>query len=290
MAKRALGMGIDALLGTGEENVEMEKDITRVSVDLIDPNPDQPRKRFNEESLEDMAASIRSQGVLQPIIIEPSGSRYIIVAGERRFRAAGLAGLTEIPVIVKQFSDEQKLEIALIENVQREDLNPVEEAEAYQRIIEKGGLSQADVAGRVGKQRSTIANSLRLLKLPAEMKKALAEGGISAGHARALLAVEHPDRRKQLFDRILRDGLSVREAEALADSYGHPSVKKAGALKKTAGSESLSPELRDIREQMIEIFGTKVGIKGNESHGKIEISYFSMEDLERIYEIIGGSH
>lgn len=288
MAKKALGMGIDALLGASEEQQILPRDVPRVGLDLIDPNPDQPRKSFNDDSLKEMADSIRSQGIIQPIIVEPAGSRYTIVAGERRFRAAGLAGIREIPVIVRQFTAEEKLEIALIENVQREDLNPVEEAEAYRLIMEKGGLSQAQVASRVGRQRSTIANSLRLLKLPGEMKRALESGGMSAGHARALLAVENPERRRALFERILAEGLSVREAEVLAEQAGKAVSGAPSAGKKDRVTDRLSPELRDIRERLIEAFGTKVAIKGTETHGKIEISYFSMEDLERILDIMGG--
>jgi len=286
VAKKALGMGIDALLGTGEEKQVSSGDITRIAVDRIDPNPDQPRKKFNEDSLNEMAESIRAQGIIQPVILEPAGSRYTLVAGERRFRAAKRAELTEIPAIIRSFTAEEKIEIALIENLQREDLNPIEEAEAYRLIMERGNLNQAEVAIKVGKQRSTIANSLRLLKLPKEMKNALEDGEISAGHARALLAVENPERRQAIFDRILKDGLSVREAENLADRSGKISSGTGASGKKQRRSDRLGPELLDIREQLIEKFGTKVSIKGNESHGKIEIAYFSMEDLERILEVI----
>ena len=290
MAKRALGMGIDALLGGENKTTVSASDVKSIALDLIDPNPNQPRKSFNDESLEEMAESIRSQGVIQPVILEPAAGRYTLVAGERRFRAARLAELHEVPAIIRQFNDEEKLEIALIENVQREDLNPIEEAEAYSLLMEKKGLSQADVAAKVGKQRSTVANSVRLLKLPKEMKDVLARGGISSGHARALLSVENPERRRVIFDRIMAEGLSVREAEALAEQAGKAVTGSGHDRAKNKSDGRLSPELKEIQEKMIGLLGTKVSIKGNDSHGKIEIAYFSMDDLERITEIINSQN
>lgn len=288
MSKRpALGKGMGALINSELQNTE-ENDkhsIIEVSITEVAGNPDQPRKSFNEESLAELSSSIKEKGVIQPILVEKSGSRYIIIAGERRYRASKIAGLEKVPVIVRDFSENEKLEIALIENIQREDLNPIEEAMAYHELMDKANLSQEDVAAKVGKNRSTVANSLRLLKLPEDIQTSIAGGEISAGHARAILSLDTESQMRDLHKRIITDGLSVREAEGFtASGKINPAGKKGSGPKGSA--RGLNPELLNIQEKFIDKFGTKVNISGNLQKGKIEISYFSMDDLERLYEII----
>ncbi len=216
MSKKALGRGIEALLKTAGEDRNVSA-VNEVSPDSLSVNPYQPRQDFNEDNLNELADSIKQKGILQPVLVEPAGEgKYIIIAGERRVRAAKIAGLKQIPVIVKQFSDEEKLEIALIENIQRENLSPIEEAYAYKRLIDISGLNQEEIARKVGRKRSTIANALRLLKLPGSIRDALGKGRITSGHARALLMIEDKGKQKNLFQQILKNGLSVRQAEAFA--------------------------------------------------------------------------
>lgn len=287
MAKRALGRGIDALIQqVDEEKVATSKDVMTVYLRNIQTNPNQPRKDFNEESLKELADSIRQQGVIQPIIVEKVYDSYTIIAGERRFRAARMAGLSEVPVIVRSFSEEEKLEIALIENVQREDLNPIEEAHAYRELMERNNLSQESLAGKIGKKRSTIANSVRLLKLPEDMQESIVGGELSAGHARAILSVVNPADQRILYNRIVMDALSVREAERQASGFnrGIRSSEKQQDKKDTPRIQS--PEIQDIEQRFLDVLGTKVSLKGNLKRGKIEISYYSKEDLERIYDIL----
>jgi ParB family chromosome partitioning protein len=285
MSKRALGRGIDALLSgqTGDRAA-----ITSVPVSSIKVSGHQPRKSFSEEALMELAQSIRSKGVLQPILVEPAGGdAYSIVAGERRYRAARLAGVKEIPVLIRSFSELEKTEIALIENLQREDLSPVEEALGYKTLMDAGKLTQEEVAQRVGKNRSTVANSLRLLKLSETILEALDRGRISAGHARALLAAGDGDARKRLFRRILDQELSVRQAEREAAGVQAKAGDRAGDRGRSRGITK-SAELSFLQERLIERLGTKVNIRGSHTRGRVEISYFSMEDLERISSLIFG--
>jgi ParB family chromosome partitioning protein len=286
MSKRALGRGIDALLSAESEG---PTSVTTIPVASIKVSGEQPRKNFSNEALEELARSIESKGVLQPILVEPvGGDEYIIVAGERRFRAAKLARLTEIPVLIRSFSPLEKTEIALVENLQREDLTPVEEAQGYKTLIDLGKLTQEEVARRIGKNRSTVANSLRLLKLPESMLEALDKGHISAGHARALLAVQKAADQEMLFRRILDRELSVREVEKQAAKLqGDEQVKDRGAGQQ-AKEIRKSPEIRSVEERFIERLGTKVNIRGSNTKGKIEISYYSMEDLDRLFSLIVG--
>ncbi|MFZ4615932.1 MAG: ParB/RepB/Spo0J family partition protein [Rectinemataceae bacterium] len=280
-----------------------EGGILRVGLSRIEPNPDQPRKNFSEESIAELAASIRLHGLIQPIIVEAIESegaalRYRIVAGERRWRAAGVAALKEIPVIVRSFSKERRLEVALIENVQREDLNPIEEAEAYRGIMELTGCTQEDVADKVGKSRPAIANALRLLRLTPTMLAAIRDGNLSPGHARALLAVADPTDRELLFARVIAEELSVRQAEAAAQEFGRGKrVKGSGSGGGGSGGEGPRPgqpvERRDpdlvaAEGRLIEAFGTKVSVRGDFEKGTITIEYYSMEDLERILEKARG--
>ncbi|MBE3130204.1 MAG: ParB/RepB/Spo0J family partition protein [Spirochaetes bacterium] len=286
MSKRALGKGISALLG--DEEKREGPGTTEVALSTLRPNPSQPRKDFADARLRELADSIRQKGVLQPILVEagPDG-RYTIIAGERRFRAAKLAGLEKIPVIVGRFGADEKLEIALIENVQREDLTPIEEAQAYRRLMDMAALSQEQVAAKVGKDRSTIANSLRLLKLPEEMQQAIARGEMSPGHARAILMLVNPADQQLLFRRIVDRGISVREAEEAAAGLnrGKKSAQKAGAGEKPSRGRK-EPEIRAIEEKLIEKLGTKVEIKGTGKKGRIEIAYYSIDDLDRLLELL----
>jgi ParB family chromosome partitioning protein len=284
MSKRALGRGIDALLSAEAEG---PSSVTTVPVRAIKISGHQPRKNFPADALEELARSIQSKGVLQPILVQPVGDdEYTVVAGERRFRAAKLAGLAEIPVLIRSFSELEKTEIALIENLQREDLSPVEEAQGFKTLIDVGNLTQEEVAQRVGKNRATVANSLRLLKLPDEILEALDKGRISAGHARALLAVEDNTAQKKLFRRIIEQELSVREVEKEAAKTQEQSAKNIPPEKSKEPPKS--PELQALEQRLIERLGTKVNIRGSHNRGKIEVSYYSMNDLERILSLLVG--
>lgn len=290
MSKKALGKGIDALIQQVDDpgSAAEKDDISRLPLRSIEPNPHQPRTEFDQEALEELSESIKQQGVIQPIIVEKSTQGYTIVAGERRYRAARMAGLSEVPVIVRSFTEEEKLEIALIENVQREDLNPLEEAKAYRHLMENNNLNQEGLARKIGKKRSTVANSVRLLKLPEDMQESIVAGELSSGHARAILSVVNPADQRILYQRILNDALSVREAERQAAGFnkGIRSSEKDRSKKKS--EQPVSPEVQDIEQKFLDALGTKVTLKGNLNKGKIEISYYSKEDLERLYEIITG--
>jgi ParB family chromosome partitioning protein len=283
-----LGKGLGALIPENDlESVPGGDGVRTMPLSRLKPNPDQPRRSFPEESLAELAGSLRTHGLIQPILVEETGDgTFLIVAGERRFRAAALAGLSEVPVIVRPSSPEKRLEIALIENVQREDLNPVEEAEAYRSLMSMGGRSQEEVADVVGKSRSAVANSLRLLKLPESVLASLRSGDLSAGHAKALLSVVDPARRDILFARIVAEGISVREAEAGAQELNAP----RGGAPREAGRppKPKEPEIREVEERLIEALGTKVSVKGDGKKGTIAIEYYSLEDLERILDVLAG--
>jgi len=286
MSKKALGKGIGALLG--EEEMSETAPIAEVLLSALKPGPEQPRREFDESSLRELAGSIREKGILQPILVEPSADgSYTIIAGERRVRAAKLAGIQKIPVIVRRFSAQEKLEIALIENVQREDLTPVEEAMAYRRLMDISELSQEQVAARVGKDRSTVANTLRLLKLPEEAREALSHGLISAGHARALLALVNTGDQHVLLRRIVENGISVREAEDVAASFNKGKKGKGKASRDSGAAPARKePEIQELEQKLIEKLGTKVEVRGTVRRGRIEITYFSSDDLERILQIL----
>lgn len=259
--------------------------IISVSIDKIKANENQPRKSFDDNTLEELAESIKNQGVLQPLLVEKiNDDCYIIVAGERRFRAAKLAGLKEIPVIVRSFTEIERIEVALIENIQRENLNSIDEAAAYQYLIQKSGLTQEEVAVKVGKKRSTVANSLRLLQLPDSMKDDVISGVLSAGHARAILSLVNPNDRVLLRDKIIEKELSVREAEEEAELLNQGKKVK---IKRT--SKTKDPYVQEVEDKLLEAFGTKVEVKGNLKRGKLVIQYSSKADLERLYKILGKS-
>ena len=251
------------------------------------PNQGQPRKKFDESELNELAASIKTYGIIQPVIAANAGDgTYIIIAGERRTRAARLAGLETVPAIIRDYTDQKKLEISLIENIQRTDLNPIEEAAAYKNLMDFSNLSQDDLATRLGKNRSTVANALRLLKLPVEIQKSIEEGKVSSGHARALLSVTDAKARDKLYLELLAEDISVRETEKKASALNSEKSKD----KKTAKKEKdRPPEVDAMEEKFIEKLGTKVVIDGDQNKGRILIDYYSMEDLDRLYGLLGGS-
>lgn len=318
MAKRRLGRGIDALLqahDTEQLTPETTRELVLVPLDHIEANPEQPRKSFDAESIHELADSIRSKGVLQPILVEElAQGRYRIVAGERRYRASLEAGLSEVPVLVRSFTVLERLEIALIENIQRRDLNPLEEAEAIRTLIESAGINQEEAARRLGMKRSSVANAVRLLRLPEQVRHALVVEEITAGHARALLSIKDDTQLVQAGELVVEHGLSVRVTEALAarvlsgdspeaalaavagpqdasggsDKAGPSASKKAGQSGKTAGGgfRARDAELADIEQRLIELFGTRVKLKGSLEKGTIEVSYLSMDDLDRIVQIV----
>lgn len=254
-----------------------------IPISMIAPNAEQPRKTFNVETIEELANSIREKGVLQPIIVKKrNDGKFEIVCGERRFRAATVCGLTEVPAIIKDIAAEDFLEWALIENIQREDLNPIEEAEAYQRLVEERMISQEEVAKRVGKNRVTVTNTLRLLRLPEEVKQLLADGRLSAGHARALLGLLSPEHQRQMAKRIAEENLSVRQVEAI--------VNRSNAHKRKAKSaRHLSAEIVDLETRLTHFLGTQAKIypRKNQKEGRVEIQYFSLDDLDRVLQKIG---
>ncbi len=288
--KYGLGKGLDALLsGTEADETRPEGGgELRIPLDKVRANPNQPRRVFDEEALQELAASIREHGIIQPIVVEDSGDgTYVIVAGERRSRAARIAGLREVPAVVRNYSDERRLEVALIENVQREDLNPIEEAAAYKKLMELTGLSQEEVAARVGKSRPAVANALRLLKLPEDMQGAVAAGQLSSGHARAILSVVNPADQRVLFGRIVGDGVSVRDAEKLAGDL-NGGIRAASAKTADPKPKDRPNELLAMEQKFIDALGTKVAISGGLKRGSIRIDYYSMDDLDRLYTILAG--
>ena len=271
--KTALGKGLEALIpDKGEEVIHLD-------IDRIFPGEQQPRKTFRDDSLKELSASIKEKGVLQPIIVSRKGDgTFRLVAGERRWRAAALAGLKKIPSLVKNVASRDSLEIALIENIQREDLNPIESAEAFNRLITEFNLTQEELSDKVGKDRATIANYLRLLKLPDEVKTLLYNGSLSLGHAKAILAIEGKSNQIEAARKILKKGLSVRDAESLSKKM--PSSSKPKAVK--------DPQIASLEEKLIRGLGTKVRIMNQGKKGKIEIEYYSLEELERLLDILLG--
>jgi len=280
MQKSALGKGLGALipdLSVLDEKERKSLGIMDVELDKIVPNEYQPRKVFNDEKLKELAASIKEQGVIQPIIVHRIGTNFGLIAGERRWRAARLAGLKSIPALVREATKRELIEQALIENIQREDLNPLEAAEAFKRLQDEFKLTQEDLARRVGKERSTITNFLRLLGLPKEIKQHLATGSLNMGHAKALLSLERLRDQMLAANQIVKKALSVREAEALASRLKKPAKEK----KKLTGTE-----YKTVEERLRKSLGTKVTIAPKAKGGKIVIEYYSGEELERILEKI----
>lgn len=286
MARQPLGRGLSALIGE-DRAASVSPTPSEVDIDLIDANPQQPRQRFSDTELDQLAASIKANGVVQPIVLRKNDSRYQIVAGERRWRASQRAGMRRIPAVIRDVPDEKLLELALIENIQRQELNPIEEANAYRRLIEHIGLTQEALSERVGKERTAITTSMRLLKLPNDIQRLLAEGRLSAGHGRALLMSDDPKVQRAAANEAADKGLSVRETERL--------VKRAGRQmeeKKTV-TASQDPNVKMAETRLMRRFGTSVKITQNRkgTGGKLEIEYYGPEDLDRIYQIlIGGEN
>lgn len=270
--KTALGKGLGALIpDKGEETAKIE-------VDRIIPGEQQPRKVFNDKALHELAASIREKGVLQPVIVSRTGDgTFRLIAGERRWRASSLAGIRQIPAIIKDVASKEAFEMALIENIQREDLNPMETADAFHRLMKDYNLTQEDVSAKVGKERATVANYLRLLKLPEEVKALVNNGSLSMGHARAILSIEGRAHQIEAARRIVTKGLSVREAETLVKTIGKE--KKPKARKK-------DPQIASLEERLIQSLGTKVRIHHKGKKGRIEIEYYSLDELDRLLDML----
>ncbi|WP_431028521.1 ParB/RepB/Spo0J family partition protein [Lysinibacillus sp. LZ02] len=277
MAK-GLGKGINAFFP--DESIHSENTVEYIAIGKLIVNPFQPRQIFNEEALKELAESIKEHGIIQPIVVRPKEKKYEIIAGERRFRAAQMAGLKEVPAIVKDMTEQQMMEVAILENLQREDLTPIEEAEAYSSLIENLNFTQEQLAKRLGKSRSYIANHIRLLQLPEEVRKWINEGVLSMGHGRTLLGLKNKGRIQEIANKVLAQGLNVRQLEALVhqlnENVSHETKKK---VKKDVFVEATESQLRDY-------FGTGVQIRKQKNKGKIEIEFYSEDDLERILEIL----
>jgi ParB family chromosome partitioning protein len=252
----------------GKNNVAEEIDIARIS-----PNPHQPRKDFSPERLQELAEPIKQHGIIQPVVLTENGGQYEIIAGERRLQAAKLAGLSKVPAVVREASDQQKLELAIIENIQRHDLNPVEEAKAYLKLAQEFGLKQEEVADKVGKSRSSVANKTRLLSLPIEIQKALIEGKITEGHAKAILAIDNPEKQRALFELILKNSLTVRQAENKTKEISVRTHKRV---------INLDPEIKKIEDDLTAKLGTKVKLSKSGTGGRIVIDYYSKEELDNL--------
>lgn len=279
MNKRGLGRGLGALLSASP----LEGDpLVEVDINQVEPNPNQPRKTFGSSGLEELAASIRASGVIQPIIVRPSGSGYQLIAGERRWRAARQAGLERIPAIVREASDAESLELALVENLLREDLNPMEESEAYRHLLTQFGWTQEQLAQRIGRDRTSIANSLRLLRLPEEIQADLRDGRLTMGHARALLALPAPADQLKLRDEILAHDWSVRVTEeSIRSAESAPATRRTPRRRRAH-----APELAAIEQSLQRALMTRVTITGDARRGKIEIAYANAEELERLSELL----
>lgn len=289
MAARGLGKGLDALIPAGDKKITKEENTkgaeTVVKITKVEPNRSQPRKNFDEDALQELADSIKQFGLLQPILVQDKGDYYEIIAGERRWRAAKLAGLKEVPVIIRNYSSQEIVEISLIENIQREDLNPIEEAQAYKRLLTEFNLKQDEVAERVSKSRTAVTNSMRLLKLCDGVQQMIIDDMLSTGHARALIPIEDPELQLQLAQRIFDEKLSVREVEKLVKSILKPAEEKP---KKEEIPQSLMYIYQNIENKLKDKLSRKVAIspKGKNGSGKIEIEFYSNDDLEKLIEIL----
>lgn len=290
--RKGLGKGLDSLIPIGSVPVTPPKDKegkmetgapVYVSIHKVEPNRNQPRKNFDEEALNNLADNIKQHGVISPIIVQDRGEYYQIIAGERRWRASKLAGLKEIPVIIKNYTEQEIVEVTLIENIQREDLNPIEEAMAYKQLLEEFNLKQEEVAKRVSKSRATVTNSMRLLKLHDTIQQMIIDGDLSSGHARALITIEDKEKQVKIAKKIVNERLSVREVEKLMKELDKPAQEK----KEKKVSSSLENVYKEVAEKLKNKLGTKVGIvsKG-ESAGKIEIEFYNHEELDRLLDLI----
>ena len=290
----AKGLGINALINTEMEDIKASKPqkkkteeaVLELELDMIEPNRKQPRKYFDETALEELAVSLKTYGMIQPIVVKKSGDYYEIIAGERRWRAAKIAGLKKVPVVIKKWEEGEAFEAALVENLQREDLNPMEEAESYQRLQEEFGLSQEKIAEKVGKSRSAVTNSLRLLQLDPRVRNFVVENKLTGGHARTLLSVTNGDEQFELAELVIEEGLSVRAVEALVKA--HLAKAEKSEKEEEEVSKEDAREYRAIEDDLKSFFSTKVKLKplGKRNKGKIEIEYYSDEDLERLLALL----
>lgn len=285
--KKVLGKGLSALLpsraAAPAPMVSPDAGFLRLPIDQIEPNPLQPRAVFQAERLNELAQSIRENGIIQPLVVRRNGEKYQLIAGERRWRAARLANLADVPVVVQDFAEDRLMEVALVENIQREDLNPIEVAEAFERLNKQFNLSHEQIAARTGKDRTTVTNLIRLLKLPGDIKVLLAEHRLTTGHARALLGLENPDDQLEVAGRITAEGLSVRQVERLVQRMNEPREAKP------AEEAALDPNVKAALQELERVLGTRVRIvPKSEQRGRIEIEYYSLDELTRIYEIIVG--
>lgn len=286
MAKRALGRGLDALFTDSSEAVSEQEAVQNVSLDEIVSKSDQPRKEFDEAKIDELARSIRGNGIIQPIVLRKCEDGYEIVVGERRFRAAKRAGLKEIPAIIKQLPDEKLFDLALVENIQREDLNPIEEAQAYRSILQRDTITQEELSKRVGKSRSYIANMVRILELPDDIKNHVSRGTISVGQAKAILSLRGKEEQRRMVDRIINEKLSVREVESITKGRDVPrGTEPAGKSREKTPSQN--PFVEDMEERLRTKYGTKVTIDYRKGRGAIKIAFYSDDDLERLLDEIG---
>jgi ParB family chromosome partitioning protein len=279
MKKKALGKGLEAFLPE-EYRILKDERFAELEIEQLKPNPAQPRSHFDPKALEELALSIRETGILQPVVVVPQENHYQIIVGERRWRAAQRAGLNKIPVLIRNMSQAQQYEASLIENLQREDLNPMEIARAFQRMTEDLAMTQQQVAEKVGKDRASVANYIRLLKLPEELQKMITQEKLSMGHARALITLEDPELQLACASQISRKGLSVRNVEKLIQKLKQQPKQKKPPLQ--------DPDLMAVQEDLLKHLGTKVAITGRSTKGVIKIHYYSLDDLNRIYEKIKG--
>jgi ParB family transcriptional regulator, chromosome partitioning protein len=287
MAKQALGRGLSALLGE-DTSTSTSVPLSEIDIDLIKPNPEQPRTRFAAAALDELAQSIVANGIIQPIVVRRQGARYQIIAGERRWRAAQRAGLRKVPITLREVSDEKLLEVALIENIQRQELNPIEEANAYRKLIDTIGLTQEQVSERVGRERTLVATTLRLLKLPDDVQRLIEEGKLSAGHGRALLLAPDIVAQRQISRQVIEKGLSVRETERFSKS-AIPAGTQTETKKKVKVLKDANMRLAETK--LMRALGTNVKIKpnGKGNAGKIEIEYYNLDDLERLFQRLVNS-
>ena len=297
--KKGLGMkglGINALINTEMEDMKtapakcLEEATAELDIDLIEPNRKQPRKYFDETALEELAASLKTYGMIQPVVVKKNGEYYELIAGERRWRAAKIAGMEKIPVVVKKWEEAEAFEAALVENVQREDLNPIEEAESYYRLQEEFQLSQEQIAQKVGKSRSAITNAMRLLQLEERVRLLVIENKLTGGHARTLLPVADGDAQFAMAQKIIEEGLSVRAVEAMVKAYQQKQTEeeRAQTEEKEKVSDARAAAYRSMEEELKSVFSTQVRLKptGKKGKGKIEIEYYSQEDLERLLMLL----
>ncbi|RJP81109.1 MAG: ParB/RepB/Spo0J family partition protein [Desulfobacteraceae bacterium] len=276
--KRVLGRGLDALFPDIGSMDTKARDFFQCDIDVIRPNPYQPRRKFAEEELAALSNSIKEQGILQPLLVRRNSNGYELIAGERRLRASKMAGLSQVPVVVREITDTELLEASIVENIQREDLNPMEEAEAYQRLMDEFKMTQQQVAERVSKSRSAVANFLRLCQLPRQIKDSLMENVLSMGHARALLGMENAVLQTKIWQTVIAKGLSVRQTEAL--------VKKLKSRPREKSPKPNESYFQTVAEDLSRRFGTKVNIKKNGEKGKVEIEFYSNDDLDRLFGLL----